>query len=75
VRHTDLAGKLGRVVTPISRTQPGEVLVAIGGSAHKLTAHARTDIPIGTEVVVVEVTTPTSVVVATLHLDPQELEP
>jgi membrane protein implicated in regulation of membrane protease activity len=75
VRHTDLPGKLGRVITPIGPAQAGEVLVSLGGSAHKLTAHATTDIALGTEVVVVEVTSPTSVLVTTVELDQQELEP
>lgn len=75
VRHRDLAGKVGRVVTPISRGRAGEVLVPLGGTALKLTAHAGADIALGAEVVVVEVTSPTSVVVAALELDPQELEP
>jgi membrane protein implicated in regulation of membrane protease activity len=75
VRHTDLAGKVGRVVTPISPARTGEVLVPLGGSTHKLTASAGAHLPLGTEVVVVEVTSPTSVVVTALELDQQELEP
>jgi membrane protein implicated in regulation of membrane protease activity len=75
IRHADLAGRVGRVVTPIRPGRPGEVLVALGGTSHKLTAHASTDLALGAEVVVVEVTSPTSVVVASLGLEPQELNP
>jgi membrane protein implicated in regulation of membrane protease activity len=75
VRTGELPGKVGRVVTPIRTDRAGEVLVPLGGSAYKLTAHATTDIALGTEVVVVEVTSPTSVLVTTLEFDQQELEP
>jgi membrane protein implicated in regulation of membrane protease activity len=69
VRHGDLQGRPGRVVTPIAAGKPGEVLVELAGMQHKLAATAVESIPLGAAVVVVEVTSPTSVVVATLDLE------
>jgi membrane protein implicated in regulation of membrane protease activity len=73
LRHTDLYGRVGRVVTPIAPDQPGEVLVALGGTSHKLTARSRDALALGADVVVVEVVSPTMVEVADLGLDEGEL--
>ena len=61
----DLLGRPGRVITPISAGRVGEVFVSIGGQSVKLAATAEpdTDIERGTQIVVVEVTSPTRVVV------------
>jgi hypothetical protein len=69
VRHADLQGRTGRVVTPIGDGRGGEVLVELAGMRHKLSATADVAIPIGATVVVVEVVSPTSVVVTPLHLE------
>lgn len=69
IRHADLAGRAGRVVTAVAPRQPGEVLVALGGVRHKLRATSGEVIAVGHEIVVVEVTSPTTVVVAPLGLD------
>jgi membrane-bound ClpP family serine protease len=73
IRHADLAGRAGFVVTAVAPLQPGEVLVALGGVRHKLRACAEETIAVGREIVVVEVSSPTTVVVAPLGLD--ELPP
>lgn len=62
-RTSDLVGASGRVVTAVVAGGAGEVLVARSGQPVKLTATARTDLPVGTEVVVVDVHSPTKVVV------------
>jgi membrane protein implicated in regulation of membrane protease activity len=62
----DYLGQLGRVVTPISRGG-GEILIRVGGSPVKLIARADTEIDRGTEIVVVEVLSPTSVRVMTTN--------
>lgn len=69
VRHGDLRGRPGRVVTPIASGRPGEVLVELAGVRLKLTATADVAIPLGTDIVVVEVSSPTSVIVTTLELE------
>lgn len=50
----DYMGQIGRIVTPIGAGR-GEVMLRIGGSPRKLTAAAEGEIPLGTEVVVIEV--------------------
>lgn len=62
----DYLGQLGRVVTPVTRGG-GEILIRMSGSPVKLVARADTDIERGTEVVVVEVLSPTSVRVMTTN--------
>ena len=62
----DYLGQFGRVVTPITRGG-GEILIRMGGSPVKLIARADTDIDRGTEIVVVEVLSPTSVRVMTAN--------
>ena len=74
VRHQDLEGRQGRVVTPIAAGQRGEVLIELAGLRHKLAASADTSIPLGAAVVVVEVTSPTSVVVTSLELPNLDVE-
>lgn len=69
VRHQELRGRPGRVVTPIAAGRPGEVLVELAGIRHKLTATADVAIPLDADVVVVDVSSPTSVVVTTLDLE------
>lgn len=69
LRLADLPGRPGRVVTPIVEGRVGEVLVEVAGTHHKLTATAAGSIPLGDEIVVVEVISPTSVVVAPLELE------
>lgn len=58
--NRDYLGVGGRVVTPISGGR-GEVLIRIGGSQRKLTARSESDIPLGVEIVVVEVISASSV--------------
>jgi len=61
----DLVGRAGRVVTPIVDGRVGEVLVTIAGQPMKLTAVAGAgqELARGSEVVVVEIASPTKVVV------------
>jgi membrane protein implicated in regulation of membrane protease activity len=68
VRHGDLRGRIGRVITPITPARGGEVLVELAGIRHKLAASSDAAVPLGAEVVVIEVTSPTSVVVTALDL-------
>ena len=75
LRHTDLPGRIGRVVTPIGPDQAGEILVQLGGANVKFTARSDLVLAIGTEVVVVQALTPTSVLVTDLGLDQGELLP
>ena len=62
-RTQDLVGSLGTVITRIPPNGLGEVTIAQAGQRVKL--NAKSDVPIdsGTTVVVVDVTSPTSVVV------------
>lgn len=53
-------GQIGKVVTPIASGR-GEILLPVGGSKQKLSAHSDGDIPRGEDVVVVEVLSSTSV--------------
>jgi membrane protein implicated in regulation of membrane protease activity len=63
-RSSDLAGKLGRVVTRIPPDGLGEVTVFHAGHRIKLSARSQEPIAFGTDVVIVEVLSPTSVLVA-----------
>lgn len=58
-----LVGKPGKVVTPVAGNRLGEVLVRSGGQPVKVSARSRADLATGEAVVVVEVVSPTSVVV------------
>ncbi len=62
-RTSDLVGSLGTVVTPIPANGFGEVTVRTAGQRVKLNARADGAVATGTTVVVVDVTSPTSVVV------------
>lgn len=63
-RTQDLVGRLGTVVTRIPEGGLGEIVVAHLGQRLKLNARADAPVPAGASVVVVDVTSPTSVVVA-----------
>lgn len=58
---SDLLGRGGRVVTPIDVDAAGEVLVRLSGQRLKLLARAERHVAVGTDVVVVEVLSPSSV--------------
>lgn len=60
---SDLLGRFGRVVTPIDGDAAGEVLVQLSGQRLKLFARSGGRVPVGTDVVVVEVLSPSSVLV------------
>lgn len=62
-RSTDLTGKLGRVVTRIPDGGLGEITVSHHGQRLKLSARAETPIDSGSDVVIVDVLSPTSVLV------------
>lgn len=62
-RTGDLVGALGTVITRIPEEGLGEVAVTASGQRLKLSARADVPIASGTTVVVVDVTSPTSVVV------------
>ena len=62
-RTQDLVGSLGTVVTRIPAGGLGEVTVAQSGQRVKLSAKSDAPIDSGTTVVVVDVTSPTSVIV------------
>ena len=62
-RTGDLVGKLATVVTRIPEGGLGEVALTASGQRMKLSARSDTPIANGTTVVVVDVTSPTSVVV------------
>ena len=62
-RTSDLVGKLATVVTRIPEDGLGEVALTASGQRMKLSARADAPIANGTTVVVVDVTSPTSVVV------------
>ena len=63
-RTSDLVGSLGTVVTRIPADGMGEISVTASGQRLKLNARSDAPVPAGTTVVVVDVTSPTSVVVA-----------
>ncbi|MDP9405343.1 MAG: hypothetical protein M3O86_01910 [Actinomycetota bacterium] len=63
-RTADLVGRLGTVITRIPASGLGEVAVVHAGQRVKLSARADAPLASGTNVVVVDVTSPTSVVVA-----------
>src|SRR5690606_22056088 len=63
-RSADLTGKLGKVVTRIPEGGLGEVTVVHAGHRLKVNARASQPIPAGTDVVIVDVLSPTSVLVA-----------
>jgi len=58
-----LLGTQGKVVTPLREHGLGEVLVRFGGQPVKLSARADQELAVGEPVVVVEVVSPTSVLV------------
>ena len=60
-RAEDLLGRPGRIVTTVTADRYGEVLVEVAGQRVKLGARGATDITAGTDVVVIEVLSPTSV--------------
>lgn len=62
-RSADLTGKLGRVVTRIPDGGLGEITVSHHGQRLKLSARAETPIDSGSDVVIVDVLSPTSVLV------------
>lgn len=63
-RSSDLAGKLGRVVTRIPSGGLGEITVFHAGHRIKVSARSAEPIAFGTDVVIVDVLSPTSVLVA-----------
>lgn len=62
-RTTDLVGSMGTVVTRIPADGLGEIAVISAGQRMKLYARSDTPVPSGSKVIVVDVTSPTSVVV------------
>lgn len=62
-RSTDLTGKLGRVVTRIPDGGLGEITVSHHGQRVKLSARSEQPISSGADVVIVDVLSPTSVLV------------
>lgn len=67
MNSNDVTGMTGRVVTPISTDDPGEVVIAIGGGSETFTATSAdgSAIPKNTRVVVEEHFPPRHVVVMT----------
>ncbi|HSK90129.1 MAG TPA: NfeD family protein [Euzebyales bacterium] len=63
-RSEDLAGRLARVITRIPAGGLGEITVVYAGHRVKLSARSDEPIPSGTDVVIVAVLSPTSVLVA-----------
>ncbi|MEV6931514.1 NfeD family protein [Dactylosporangium sp. NPDC051485] len=59
----DMIGTTGVVVTAIAGNAFGEVRISLGGQPVKLSARADRPIPLGARVLVVEATSPTSVIV------------
>jgi hypothetical protein len=62
-RSADLTGKLGRVITRIPDDGLGEIAVSHHGHRVKLSARSEQPIPSGVDVVIVDVLSPTSVMV------------
>ena len=70
-----MLGSLGRVVTPPAADRYGEVLLTRPTGPVKVACTADAPLPIGTEVVVVDVSSPTLVVVAPFDdLDPRAVD-
>jgi membrane-bound ClpP family serine protease len=63
-RSADLAGKIGRVVTRIPPDGLGEITVLHAGHRVKMNARAHEPIAYGTDVVIIDVLSPTAVLVA-----------
>jgi membrane protein implicated in regulation of membrane protease activity len=59
----DLIGATGVVVTPVPADGYGEVRVTVAGQPMKLNARASAPLPLGTHIFVIEVPSPTSVLV------------
>lgn len=59
----NLVGRPGRVVTAVAAESSGEVMVSVGGQSIKLSAVADETLARGTEIVVVDVISPTRVTV------------
>lgn len=62
-RTSDLVGTMGRVVTRVPEGGLGEVIVVSGGQQLKLSARSDAPVASGASVIVVDVLSPTSVVV------------
>lgn len=69
-RAADLAGRLGVVLTPVPSSGYGRVRVTHLGQQLHLSARADRPLPAGTQVVVVDVVSPTAVVVTPADLSP-----
>ena len=67
-RSSDLVGALGTVVTRIPAQGLGEVTIVRHGQRQKLSARADAPLPAGSRVVVVDVVSPTAVVVTEVDL-------
>jgi membrane protein implicated in regulation of membrane protease activity len=67
-RTSDLVGKTGVVLTPVSESSFGQVRVSHHGQQLQLSARSDKVLPAGTRIVVVEVTSPTAVVVTAFDL-------
>jgi membrane protein implicated in regulation of membrane protease activity len=69
-RTSDLVGRPGVVLTALDEGRFGTIRVAAHGQQLQLSARADEPLPPGTQVVVVEVTSPTAVVVTATGLPP-----
>lgn len=67
-RASELVGKTGVVVTPVSESSFGQVRVRYHGQQVHLSARSEEALAAGTRIVVVEVTSPTAVVVTAFDL-------
>jgi membrane protein implicated in regulation of membrane protease activity len=63
----DLVGSIGTVISDVPAGGYGAVRVAVAGQSMRFNARADTPLASGTEVFVIEVPTPTSVLVVPLH--------
>jgi hypothetical protein len=70
--QADLLGSLGRIVTPPTDGRYGEVLLARPAGPVKVACTATDTIPVGTEVLVIDVTSSTLVTVEPFDQTPQE---
>ncbi|MGI8574082.1 MAG: NfeD family protein [Egibacteraceae bacterium] len=68
-RSQDLVGRPGEVLLPLRPGSYGRVAIAAYGQRMQMSATADSEIPAGSRVVVVEVTSPTSVIVTPLERD------